>query len=137
MPSPAVVVVVVCWNCREDIERCLRSLETNTRYDRWRLVVIDNASTDGTREWLSACPPGKFEFVRAAGNLGWVGALNLALRRYDTDYYFFLNPDAFVEPDWLAPLVAALEDNPRAGFASPQFRYLDGTVHFTGGYISR
>jgi GT2 family glycosyltransferase len=136
MVLPAVVVVVVCWNCRDDIERCLRCLETNTRYARWQLVVIDNASADGTGEWLAARPPGTFEFVRAERNLGWVGALNFALLRYNADYYFFLNPDAFVEPDWLAPLVAALEANPRAGFASPQFRYLDGSIHFNGAYIS-
>lgn len=138
MASPSVVVVVVCWNCRSDIERCLQSLEANTVYPRWRIIVIDNASTDGTREWLSAAAPNRFELVLADDNLGWVGALNLALARYDTgtDYFFFLNPDAFVEPGWLAPLVTALEQNPRAGFASPKFRYLDGSIHYAGAYLA-
>lgn len=135
MASPAVVVVVVCWNCRSDIERCLDALQANTVYPSWRMVVIDNASTDGTREWLAAAAPGRFEVVLAERNLGWVGALNLALDRYDTDYFFFLNPDAFVEPGWLAPLVAALEANPRAGFASPKFRYPDGSIHYAGAYL--
>jgi GT2 family glycosyltransferase len=134
--SPSVVVVVVCWNCRSDIERCLQSLQANTDYPSCRTVVIDNASTDGTREWLSAAAPGRFELVLAERNLGWVGALNLALARYDADYFFFLNPDAFVEPGWLAPLVKALEENPRAGFASPKFRYLDGSIHYAGAYLA-
>jgi len=131
-----VAVVVVCWNCRPDIERCLRCLEANTTYPNWRLIFIDNASADGTREWLSAAAPGRFELVLADGNLGWVGALNLALGRYDTDYFFFLNPDAFVEPGWLPPLVAALEQNPRAGFASPKFLYPDGRIQYAGAYLA-
>ena len=136
MSSPAVAVVLVCWNCRGDIERCLRSLEANTVYPNWRIIVIDNASTDGTREWLSAAAPERFQLVLADSNIGWVGALNLALARYETDYFFFLNPDAFVEPGWLAPLVAALEENPRAGFASPKFRYLDGIIQYAGAYLA-
>ena len=51
---PSVTVVVVCWNCRADIERCLSCLAANTRYPSWRLLIIDNLSADGTREWLSA-----------------------------------------------------------------------------------
>jgi GT2 family glycosyltransferase len=136
MSSPAVTVVVVCWNCRGDIERCLQSLDANTAYPNWRTVVIDNASSDGTREWLIAAAPDRFELVLADRNLGWVGALNLALRRYETEYFFFLNPDAFVEPEWLAPLVTALERDPRAGFASPKFRYLDGSIHYAGAYLA-
>jgi GT2 family glycosyltransferase len=133
---PVVAVVVVCWNCRADIERCLASLEANTDYPNWRTIVIDNASSDGTREWLLARPPGRIELVLAERNLGWVGALNLSLRAYQPDHFFFLNPDAFVEPGWLAPLVAALENDPRAGFASPKFRYLDGSIHYAGAYLA-
>ncbi len=136
MTAPAVVVVVVCWNCRGDIERCIGCLEGNTAYPNRRIVVVDNASSDGTREWLSAAAPGRFELVLADHNLGWVGALNLALRQYETDYFFFLNPDAFVEPGWLPPLVAALEEDPSAGFASPKFRYLDGSIHYAGAYLA-
>ena len=136
MSSPSVAVIVVCWNCRADIERCLSSLEANTRTPRVRLIFIDNASTDGTREWLSDAAPGRFELVLADKNLGWVGALNLALHAYDTDYFFFLNPDAFVEPDWLSPLVSALERDPRAGFASPKFRYPNGSIHYAGAYLA-
>jgi GT2 family glycosyltransferase len=138
MSPPAVLVVVVCWNCRRDIELCLQRLGANTTYPNWRIVVIDNASTDGTREWLTAAAAhGGFSLVLADRNLGWVGALNLALRQYETDYFFFLNPDAFVEPGWLSPLVLALESDRGAGFASPKFRYLDGSIHYAGAYLAR
>jgi GT2 family glycosyltransferase len=136
MASPSVVVVVVSWNCLNDIARCLDSLAANTAYDNWRLVVIDNASSDGAREWLVANAPERFELVLADENLGWVGGLNLALGRYQPDYFFFLNPDAFVEPGWLQPLVTALEQTPRAGFASPKFRYPDGSVHYAGAFVA-
>jgi GT2 family glycosyltransferase len=136
MLAPSVTVVIVCWNCRDDIERCLKSLETNTTYPNWKLLIIDNLSSDGTREWLSSREPRPFELVLADSNLGWVGALNLALERCETEYVFFLNPDAFVEPGWLSPLVSALEAQPLAGFASPKFLYLDGSIHYAGAYLA-
>ena len=130
-------MVIVAWNCREDIATCVSHVERHTRYPNWKLVVIDNLSSDGTREWLSAYKSERLQLILADENLGWVRALNLALQRFDTDYYFFLNPDAFVEPDWLQPLVTALEQSPSAGFASPKFKYPDGRIHYAGAYIAR
>jgi GT2 family glycosyltransferase len=137
VPSPEVVVAVVCWNCRADIERCLSQLRANTDHDRWRAVVIDNASSDGTAEWLASVAPRWFDLVGADQNLGWVGALNLVLERFQADHYFFLNPDAFVEPGWLKPLVQALERDGSAGFASPRFLYPNGSIHYAGAFVAR
>ena len=137
MSSPRVVVAVICWNCSDDIERCLAQLQSNSDYDRLEVVVVDNASTDGTREWLSAYQQKWFTLTLADRNLGWVGGLNLVLASHDADHYFFLNPDAFVERGWLRPLVDALEQDPRAGFASPKFLYPDGRIHYAGAYIAR
>jgi GT2 family glycosyltransferase len=137
VPPSRVVVAVICWNCREDIERCIQHLEANTDYPSWQLVVVDNDSHDGTREWLTAQPPGRFDLVLAEGNLGWVGGLNLILGREQADYFFFLNPDAFVASGWLSPLVEALDRDGRAGFASPKFLYPDGSIHYAGAYVAR
>lgn len=137
MPRPRVVVAVVCWNCRDDIESCLRHLRANTDYDGWRLIVLDNASSDGTREWLNAVEDKWFQLDLADENLGWVGGLNRILNAHPADYYFFLNPDAFVQKGWLAPLVDALETSPSAGFASPKFLYPDGSIHYAGAYVAR
>jgi GT2 family glycosyltransferase len=137
MSAPSVVLAIISWNCREDIESCLQHVEANTRWPDWKLVVVDNTSTDGTREWLRAQPAGRFQLELADSNLGWVGGLNYVLDRFKADYYFFLNPDAFVQPDWLAPLVRAMESDATAGFASPKFRYPDGTIHYAGAFVAK
>lgn len=136
MSAPLVHVVLVTWNCRDEVSACLASLRRNTSYPSWKLVVIDNASSDGTREWLRE-NAGDAELVLLEQNRGWVRSLNLAVARYPSDYYFFLNPDTAAEPNWLAPLVAALETDGRAAFAAPRFLYPDGTIHYAGAFIAR
>lgn len=136
VPEPLVHVVLVTWNCREDVEACLSSLQRNTNYPSWRLVVIDNASSDGTREWLRD-NAGDAELVLLEENRGWVRSLNLAVSRHPSDYYFFLNPDTVVGPNWLGPLVATMEADREAGFAAPRFLYQDGTIHYAGAFIGR
>jgi GT2 family glycosyltransferase len=133
-PVPQVLVVLVTWNCEEDLVRCLEALRLHTRYPRWRLLIIDNGSTDGTRALLAE-HAADAEIVLLDDNRGWVASLNLALRRFAADYYFFLNPDAFVQPSWLQPLIDAMGADDRIGFASPKFLYADGTIHYAGLHI--
>lgn len=134
--SPSLHVVLVTWNCRADLEACFASLRRNTDYLSWKLVVIDNASTDGTKEWLGLHADDA-ELLFLDDNRGWVRSLNLAVSRWTSDYYFFLNPDTIVEPGWLGPLVAALESDPTAGFASPRFLYPDRTIHYAGAFVGK
>lgn len=133
---PSVHVVLVTWNCLDDLEACVTSLRHNTNYPRWKLVVIDNASSDGTREWLRS-HTGDADLVFLEENRGWVQSLNLAVNRYAPDYFFFLNPDTVTEPNWLVPLVATLEADQAAAFASPRFLYPDRTLHYAGAFIGR
>lgn len=114
---------------------CLSHLAAHTSGLEWELVLVDNASSDGTRQWLETHAPAGATTWLLDENLGWVASLNLVLERVRADYYFFLNPDAFVEPNWLAPLVAALQAEPGVGFATPKFRYPDGRIHYAGAYI--
>ena len=130
----SVCVVVVSWNSHEDLPACVDALRRNTDHPTWRLLVIDNASRDGTREWVASHLAAD-EFILSDTNLGWVGALNLALKACPEDYLFFLNPDAVVQCGWLEPLVRSLAAFPDAGFASPKFFYPDGTIHYAGASI--
>jgi GT2 family glycosyltransferase len=135
-PLPSTVVIVVTWNCRADIEECLRCLRDNTAVPDVRVVVIDNASQDGTAGWLRENAR-DVELVLLPENLGWVRSVNLGLERFPADHAFLLNPDAFVRPGWLRPLLEALEADPGAGFASPKFLYPDGSIHYAGAAVGR
>jgi GT2 family glycosyltransferase len=98
-----VTVVVVTWQGAHLLPRCLDSLREQTLPHR--VVVVDNASTDGTAELLAARP--EVDVVRADRNLGFAGGVQLGIDRVDTEFVALLNNDAVADPRWLERLVAA------------------------------
>ena len=111
-------LIIVNWNGGEGLSRCLECVATQERRAE-RVIVVDNASRDGSLEAaLSRFP--FVEAIRLASNVGFAAANNAALRACaDCDWVALLNPDAFPAPSWLARLAAAAESHPRhAAFAS-------------------
>jgi GT2 family glycosyltransferase len=122
--SPAdVVVLVVTWRGREFIGECLDSLARQSHAHR--VVVVDNASDDGTAEYLSKEWP-QHEVVRNPRNLGFAGGVAAGLAHVDAPFVALLNDDAVAEPGWLAALVAALQDHPSAAAATSLVLLRDG-----------
>ncbi|MDP9075668.1 MAG: glycosyltransferase family 2 protein, partial [Actinomycetota bacterium] len=120
-PDPAIArvrVVVVNFNRGRLTLDCLESLkQLEWPADRLDVVVVDNASSDGSAEAIRQAHPWA-RVITSAENLGFAGGNNLALRDLsDLDYVALVNNDATVDPGWLAPLVAALEQDPGIGAA--------------------
>lgn len=116
-----VRVVVVNYNGGDLTVDCLRSLvATRWRADRLEVVLVDNASTDGVVARVRAELP-VVTVIESDRNLGFAGGCNLGMRdRGDVDAVALVNSDASVDPDWLAPLVDALEQDPTRGAACPK-----------------
>ena len=116
---PFVVVVVLTWNDTEMTTRCLESVYAS-RYDRFRVVVVDNGSQPPAAPVLAARFP-DLATVALDRNTGFTGGCNRGLERalaMDAGYVVLLNNDTVLHPDAIAELVAAMEANPRAGMAS-------------------
>ena len=113
-----VRLVVLNYNGGDLTLRCLEHLHRlDWPAERLEVVVVDNASTDGSVERVAQAFPG-VEIRRNAENGGFP-ANNLALRDLDgIDYVGLVNNDAFVDPGWLAALVATLEEDPAVGAVS-------------------
>jgi GT2 family glycosyltransferase/glycosyltransferase involved in cell wall biosynthesis len=120
VPLPRVRVVVLNWNSAWLTARCLRSLvKTDYPADRFEVVVVDNASLDGSRQRLEHDFP-ELRHVANPSNLGFAEGCNRAMRdREGIDHIALVNNDAVVRADWLRPLVDALEADPDAGAACP------------------
>lgn len=119
---PEVSVLVVAYQSGRYLARCLAALEAQDRRD-FEVILIDNASTDGSVEALSL--PGWVTLIRNEANIGFAAANNQAARAATGRLLVTLNPDAFPEPGWLSALVAAAERHPEAtSVASVQL--LDG-----------
>ena len=120
-----VAVVVVAYEAAKQLPRCLAALAAQT-VPPVRVLVVDNASTDGSAMVAEAAGA---EVIRAGGNLGFAAANNLAARVADTGWLALLNPDAYPEPDWLERLLAAAGRWPGAdAFGSTQLDAADARV---------
>jgi GT2 family glycosyltransferase len=125
-PDRKVRVVVVAWNNGDVLPRCLEHLRASTwPADRLEVVVVDNGSTDGSVDHWDTRYPG-VELRRNGANLGFAAGVNVGLRDLDSLWAVALvNSDAFVEPGWLEPLAAALDEDERVGAASPKILLAD------------
>jgi len=127
MPEPAaeIAILVVNTNNGDVVEDCLASVVASTEPGiRRRVVLVDNASTDGSPERV-ARRFGEVDIVRSAGNRGFTGANNLGWafirRRYpDVDYLVLLNPDTEVAGGWLGALAGFLDARPDVACAQPK-----------------
>jgi len=131
---PLVAVVLLSWNGCEDTLACLRSL-AHAGYERLHLLVVDNASSDGSAEAVAREFP-DVELLRNHANLGYAGGMNVGIRRaleLGADYVLLLNNDTVVEPGFLSPLLEEAERSPSAGALCPKILYADsGLVWYAG-----
>jgi GT2 family glycosyltransferase len=121
-----VAVVVLSWNGREDTLACLRSLAA-VAYEPLTVIVVDNASTDGTSEAVRAGFP-DVEIVRTEENLGFAGGNNVGIRRaleLRADYVVVLNNDVAVDPAFVSALVDEAQRHPDAGALCSKILYAD------------
>jgi|TARA_Y100000310_G_scaffold201831_1_gene201920 hypothetical protein len=117
-PEPLVSVVIPHWNGIEVLAECLESLYKSS-YPNMEVVVVDNASTDGSPEWIVA-NHGKVNLVRCRENRGYAGGCNLGAEYASGDYLLFLNNDTVHTPDWIELLVATLEKNRGVAAVQPK-----------------
>jgi GT2 family glycosyltransferase len=106
--APLLTVVIVTWNGRHLLDDVLGGLAgQDLPKELWRVLVLDNASTDGTVEYLAREHP-DVRVVRSPENRGFAGGNALALEEVDTPYVVLLNNDATPEPGFLTALVDAV-----------------------------
>lgn len=110
--SVRVSVVVPTRNGRSLLDDALGALERQSFSD-FETIVVDNASSDGSTELISACHP-TVRVVELPENRGFAGAVNAGIRVASGESIALLNNDAIPEPDWLEALLACLDRHPRA-----------------------
>lgn len=122
-----VAVVIVNHNAGGMIFDALNSLAADAPAE---LVVIDNASTDGSPDVIARERP-DVRLIRNATNTGFAAAANQGVRSTSTPYIVLLNPDAIIRPGALTALAAALDEHPRAAAAGALVLNPDQTVQPT------
>jgi len=132
--SPLVSVIVPNWNGAHHLPTCLGSLRRQT-YPYFEVIVVDNGSTDDSRDLLARDFP-EVRVVALATNRGYAGGVNAGFRAARGEILAVLNNDAEADPAWLTEMVAALHRHPEAGMATPKVLLFDrrDTLHTAGDY---
>ncbi len=118
--SPLVYVIVVNYNGAKYLQTCLSSIEQQT-YSNYETIVIDNASTDNSEEYIRQYFP-KMTLIQAERNLGFARGNNLAIKSaldQKADYVFLVNNDTELESDLIEQLIKTAERDPSVGIVSP------------------
>jgi len=129
--APRLAVVVVSFEAGEALLAALASLRAHASIPL-RVVVVDNASTDGSVEAVRRSHPAALVIANPE-NVGFARACNQGWRASEAPHVLFLNPDAEVGPGALEALVRVLEERPDVGAVGPRTRSPDGTIQVSTG----
>jgi len=138
-----VSITIVTWNSAPCLRECLASVQRQDYHDI-EVTILDNASTDGSREILREFEP-HFRVIYRSENAGFAAGQNQAIRNSRGEWILCLNPDVLLRQDFVSRLVAAGEAHPGAGAISGKLlrwepAKLDGrtnTIDSTGVYFTR
>jgi hypothetical protein len=133
-------IVILNWNGRAMLANYLPTVLSFSQDDA-AVIVADNASTDGSPEFLASNYP-QVRQIRLERNFGFAGGYNRALKEVDAEYYVLLNSDVEVTHHWLTPLVQFMDAHPDCAAVQPKLHAVAHREQFeyagaAGGYLDR
>lgn len=123
-----ISVIIVNYNTREDLRLCLNALRQSSLPPE--IIVVDNASSDGSREMVRAEFP-EVTLIEPEQNTWFCGGNNLGVAAAHGEYALLLNPDTVPPPDALALMVSFMDAHPDYAGATMQLRYPSGEIQRT------
>lgn len=127
-----LTIVIVSHNTRVELEMCLRSLHEHPAHVSHEIVVVDNASRDGSVEAVRAQWPG-VTVIALNSNVGFASANNAAIRRTESELVLLLNSDTNVTEGALDRLIAQLQELPDASVVGPRIVDANGQPELSYG----
>lgn len=132
-------VVILNWNTREYLRNWLPALLDSCRGLDAKVVVADNASTDGSLDLVRELFP-EVQCIPLESNYGFTGGYNRALAQVEAEYYVLLNSDIEVTPGWLTEITRFMQTHGDCGICGPKLRSMAERERFeyagaAGGYL--
>lgn len=116
--NKSVAVIILNYNGKKYLQEFLPSVVSST-YENLQIYVVDNNSNDDSVEFVEAQFK-SVQLIRFDQNYGFTGGYNRALSKIHADYFILLNSDVRVESQWIEPLIARLESQPRLAAVQPK-----------------
>lgn len=134
--NPKVSIIIPVFNNLCLNRQCLKSIYQNTQDSNYEIIVVDNASTDGTTDFLlHEAAKGLLRVIRNDANLGFAKACNQGAEAALSSYLMFLNNDTEPQKGWLEPLLEILENDPSVAAAGSKLLFPDGKIQHAGVVI--
>ena len=108
--APGISIVLLCWNHWEETKKCIESVINNTNYYKYELIVVNNNSSDNTKEGLEYYSK-NYDFIKVINNyenFGFAIGMNIGALNSQYDYIVLMNNDTMASNDWLYPLIKPL-----------------------------
>jgi len=127
-------IIIPVFNKIEHTKRCIDSIFQKTNHSLVEIIVVDNASTDGTQAYLNSISDRVF-YIRNEINQGFAKACNQGAKVASGDYLLFLNNDTIVENGWLSPLSSILDNDPNVVAVGSKLLFPDRRIQHAGVVI--
>jgi GT2 family glycosyltransferase len=127
-------IIIVNTNTRELVCQCLESVYASAPNCEFEVIVVDNASSDGSCEAIESRYPGA-RIIRNSRNMGFSVANNQALEIAKGEHLLLLNSDTIVPPGSLDKLIEAMERDNSLGIVAPKLVYPDGSLQMSYGPV--
>ena len=131
--DPIVSIVIPVHNHLDDTNACLRAVHRNTPFASFEVIVCDDASTDSTNGFLRSIRG--LQLIRLKQNVGFLGAISMAIEAAKGKYLLMLNNDTEVQPGWLSALLDVAEADPTVGAVGSKLTFPDGRLQEAGSII--
>ncbi len=136
MKCPLVSIIILNWNGKKLLKDCLSSLFKLTSYPNYKVIVVDNGSTDGSVEYVKKHFP-KADILPLDKNYGFSKGNNegikYALKKYNPKYILLLNNDTeIIQKDWLTKMVEVAESDKKIGIVGCSLLFPDRTLQHAG-----
>lgn len=128
-------IILVCWNNKEYLDTCLKSLYETGMKNSFDILVVDNGSTDGSQQMLVEKYP-NVQIIQNTENVGLGRASNQGIEATSGRYVLLLNNDTIVNGSSFDAMVNFLDQNPKTGGVGGKIFNPDGTVQSCYNYFS-
>jgi GT2 family glycosyltransferase len=119
-------IIIVSWNTKEYLLRCLESVFRTERSRSWDVIVVDNGSKDGSEKEAKQLYP-EIRLIANEKNLGFAKATNQGVKHASGKWILLLNPDTEARDGAIETLIAFMDSHPDAGIAGAQLLNGDGS----------
>ncbi|MDY6790233.1 MAG: glycosyltransferase [Thermodesulfobacteriota bacterium] len=128
--GPLVSIIILVRNQLAYTRKCMESIINHTSLP-FELIVIDNASTDGTAEYLKSelprlIPEDRLQVIKNKKNFGFAKGNNQGIAASRAGYVLLMNNDVVTTPGWLSKMIRCAEESPLIGIVGPKSNYVSG-----------